>query len=589
MPFNIQVDRHKSRPVAIKAKFPPLMPERAGTGSGTFMTSVGSESGRTAAPPQDLGQGGRALRLEDDSMRFARNANRLKAAIAEIDARTKKVQKGIARARRLRSTFGGQAAADTARRRETAQVNILEGNLSMWTMRNNDQEAINMACREKINQLRIELTALKRVFNEHASEMKSSDAASAELYKKANQIENLRYQARERLKLVVQAHEAEDAEMCKKIARLDAFINLEQKKAMGRIDEVLKMVPEKSSSVGEKTQDNRTNSEAEASEDKETGENETPQRAGWAPPKPANEAEYVELHSEEEFKEAFDALGNDLGLVDPGEIAKIFLSKEAEMFELFRETERIHEKIRLNRQDLKSINEKSAVLHNEQMQANAASAKKLAAMQERIDKTRVKNRYQENRLANIRLQFSKIADQMNNFFTSVGCDDMEEPNSSTGAHAIAGTTRVGASSASMRQYLGATVGESNIMKYLGVIESKAISILDLYKKSLVQEGVDVSAFSQFMPGPSRPHGGMMDHLKIDAPKMDIQFYTHNREGATKAHEKKLERVAGPVSPMSREAIMAELRSNEDGNGGKRRRKIDSNLLKVGNQRPPKKP
>ena len=127
------------------------------------------------------------------------------------------------------------------------------------------------------------------------------------------------------------------------------------------------------------------------------------------------------------------------------------------------------------------------------------------------------------------------------------------------------------------------------MKYLGVIESKAISILDLYKKSLVQEGVDVSAFSQFMPGPSRPHGGMMDHLKIDAPKMDIQFYTHNREGATKAHEKKLERVAGPVSPMSREAIMAELRSNEDGNGGKRRRKIDSNLLKVGNQRPPKKP
>ena len=226
------------------------------------------------------------------------------------------------------------------------------------------------------------------------------------------------------------------------------------------------------------------------------------------------------------------------------------------------------------------VKEKSAALHNEQMQANAASAKKLASMQERIDKIRVKDRYQVSRLAKIRRQFSKIADQMSDCFTSIGCDDMDEPNSSIAIRQPGGNA-LGASSASMRQYLGATVGESNIMKYLGVIESKAIGIVDLYKRSLVREGIDVSAFDQFMPGPSRPHGGVMDRMKIDAPKMDIKFYTQNRGDAVKAREKKLDRVAGPVSPMSRAALMAELKSKEDGkNNRTKKRKIGSNLLKI---------
>jgi hypothetical protein len=578
MPFAIKVDRHKTRAVAINAKFPPLMPDRTGQSSGgsgaTFMTSISSSD--HMAPPPDLGgsDGGRVLRLEDDGMRFAKSANRLKAAIADIDARAKQVRKGITRARRLRSTFGGQAAAETARRREAAQVNMLEGNLSMWTMRDNDQAAINTSWREKINQLRIQLTALKRVFNEHAADMKRCDVETKELYLEANQIERLRSQARERLGLVVQAHEADDAETCRTIESLDAFIERQREKAMGRIDEVLNM----DSNTGAERQSNAA-AEAAASAAaaaEESGRKNAKKGAGWAPPKIANETTYVEVHSEKEFQEAFDTVGSALGLTDPLEITETFLSTEANMFELFRETERIHEKIRISRQDLRTVKEASAALHDEQMQANAASAKKLAAMQERIDKIRVKDRYQVNRLAKIRRQFSKIADQMSDCFTSIGCDDMDEPTSSMGSRA---GKSLGASSASMRQYLGATVGESNIMKYLGVIESKAIGVVDLYKHSLLREGIDVSAFDQFMPGPSRPHGGVMDRMKIDAPKMDIKFYTHNRGDAVKTREKKLDRVAGPVSPMSRAALMAELKSQEDAKNGKPK-KLGSHLLKI---------
>ena len=97
---------------------------------------------------------------------FAKSAVKLKQAIHEINKKSQQVTRGIQRERKRRSNFGGEAASKQAKRREAARMNTLEASLQMWTTRANECGQKNDRMREKINQLRINMTSLKRVFKQ---------------------------------------------------------------------------------------------------------------------------------------------------------------------------------------------------------------------------------------------------------------------------------------------------------------------------------------------------------------------------------------------------------------------------------------
>ena len=122
--------------------------------------------------------------------------------------------------------------------------------------------------------------------------------------------------------------------------------------------------------------------------------------------------------------------------------------------------------------------------------------------------------------------------------------------------------------------------ESNIMKYLGVIEAKTVEIVDNYKGRLACEGVDISAFKRFMVGPDRPTGKVVEMMHIDAPRMTITHLSSQRSDDVKKAEKKLERAAGPVAVMSRDAIRQELEAQSREKTQAKRRKGLSKKLKL---------
>ena len=137
---------------------------------------------------------------------------------------------------------------------------------------------------------------------------------------------------------------------------------------------------------------------------------------------------------------------------------------------------------------------------------------------------------------------------------------MDDPNSMHRSSSGGGSHNA---SATMRQYLGAKVNENNIVKYLGVIETKMTKVLNQYKEQLMSQGVDMKAYGANMIGPSRPHGDIPDMMFIDAPKMNITNLVHGRSKEKKDHDEKIHQSGvmkhhDPVSPMSRDAIQKEV-------------------------------
>ena len=57
------------------------------------------------------------------------------------------------------------------------------------------------------------------------------------------------------------------------------------------------------------------------------------------------------------------------------------------------------------------------------------------------------------------------------------------------------------------------------MRYMGVIEQRAGSIIDDYRKRLELEGRDVSAFKHFIASPTIKTGTLGGLMKIDSPTM----------------------------------------------------------------------
>ena len=585
----IQVERHKSsHTLNVKARFPPIIPDRDHPGGSHSSSSV-----QEMESVHDLGSGGKALVLEDAGTQFAKNAVKLRQAIATTDERTTQTMRGIQQARRRRSQFGGEAASKQAKRRETAKMNTLEASLQMWTMRDNECAQRNDVIRKRINQQRINMTSLKRVFNERCEDLRIAKEHVAEVMVDADAVEKLRQTAKEKLSKVIIDFETTDAHIRASIADANTYIDDANLRAMGRIDEVLQMIPPSPfKKMNQNDDDNDDTSTKKSGSGSSTfltsGSNDindsssssVRRSSGWKPPGNTNSTHepYIEIHSDEEYKHAFNAIGKAMGgLSDPKDIVEQFLANENNLFEHFRDVERIHEKIKLESNDLRTINTKYDQITQQQMNANAATKLKLDQMQSRIDKTKEKDLNQKRTLTKIKLIFKKITTRMSEMFSTLGCDDMDDPNG-LGRMAVGRSSgKDSKGSATMRQYLGATVSENNIIKYLGVIEAKTIEIYDRYLLRLEYDGVDIKQFGSHMNGPSRPHGNIRDLMHIEAPKMNITHLTHHRKEHVKQNEDKLEKGMmkqhEAVSPMSRDAIHKELMAveAEKMGGGKKRR------------------
>ena len=165
--------------------------------------------------------------------------------------------------------------------------------------------------------------------------------------------------------------------------------------------------------------------------------------------------------------------------------------------------------------------------------------------------------------------FKKITTRLSDMFSTLDCDDLDDPN---GLSSMQGGKGAHRGSATMRQYLGATVTENNVIKYLGVIEAKTIDIFDKYIARLEWEGLDVAKFSQGMNGPPRPHGDIRGLMSIAPPKMNI---TSLRKNDVRNNEENLEKGImkqhDVVSPKGRKEILKELMESEfNDKKGKRR-------------------
>ena len=199
--------------------------------------------------------------------------------------------------------------------------------------------------------------------------------------------------------------------------------------------------------------------------------------------------------------------GTDMGgIKDPNKIVEKYLYNETELFDYFREAERVHEKIRMESNQLRLITEKYDHMTKQQMAANSSLQSKLLQINQKIQRTKDKDMIQKKILKNIKKIFNKICTKISTTFSALGCDEMDDPSgmgrsgrsqrqsSSSGGHHSSNHT------ASMRQYLGATVAENNILKYMGVLEAKTVDVISKYKLLLEREGVDMKQYGTHMIG-----------------------------------------------------------------------------------------
>ena len=407
----MQVERHTSSTTQVLS-FPPLIPDRGNAPSNNLQ----SNNLQSEESIHDLGS--QVLILEDAGVNFAKSAVKLKQAIHEINKKSQQVTRGIQRERKRRSNFGGEAASKQAKRREAARMNTLEASLQMWTTRANECGQKNDRMREKINQLRINMTSLKRVFNERCDHLKTAKEDIALVMIDADVVEKLRQAAKLKLKSVLENYDTIDSELSEDIDAANKYIDDANVLAMERIDEVLKkkisikkdnrVVDEKDaySTLNNGNKKNKSNKKSRTGSGTFlTSGNEDETDQGWKPPSSnrKDSASYIEVHTDEEYKQAFEMIGSSMGgLTDPQDIVKQFLFNESNLFDIFQDVERLHQKIKYEKDDLNNINSKYDKITKSQIDANAATKAKLDQMQSRIDRTRSQDMLQTKTLKKIK-------------------------------------------------------------------------------------------------------------------------------------------------------------------------------------------
>ena len=100
------------------------------------------------------------------------------------------------------------------------------------------------------------------------------------------------------------------------------------------------------------------------------------------------------------------------GLTDPTDIVQQFLSNESNLFDHFRDCERVYETIKNNKNEVRHIKEKYNQMNSQATKANAAAQEKMGQLQRRIDQTRDKDKIQKRSLRKIKKNFDSIATRM---------------------------------------------------------------------------------------------------------------------------------------------------------------------------------
>jgi len=432
----IHVETHKtSHNFNLHSKFPPLLPNRN--------PDTRSNNGlQEMASVHELGSGGKSLQLEDSGTHHAKKAVKLRSRIAALDEQMRQVKRGLNRERHRRSSYGGAAASKQSKRREMAQLNQLESTLQMWTVRACDVSTKNDLLRDKINQKRIEMTALKRVFNERVQDLNESKENISQVMKEANKIEKQRIMAKEQLEYLLDNWANENERIEQHIADASTYIENTNVKAMERIDQVIKMGTAKDKKNRQAAEEMATGQEGNQGTQGKQGkqskgkhaniqkgkgttfitgggldsdeEEDTSRRSsGWKPNPTKTNNEYIEVHSEEEYRNAFEMIGEAMGgLTDPTDIVQQFLSNESNLFDHFRDCERVYETIKNNKNEVRHIKEKYNQMNSHATKANTAAQEKMGQLQRRIDQTRDKDKIQKRSLRKIKKNFDSIATRM---------------------------------------------------------------------------------------------------------------------------------------------------------------------------------
>ena len=391
------------------------------------------------ASVHELGSGGKSLQLEDSGTHHAKKAVKLRSRIAALDEQMRQVKRGLNRERHRRSSYGGAAASKQSKRREMAQLNQLESTLQMWTVRACDVSTKNDLLRDKINQKRIEMTALKRVFNERVQDLNESKENISQVMKEANKIEKQRIMAKEQLEYLLDNWANENERIEQHIADASTYIENTNVKAMERIDQVIKMGTAKDKKNRQAAEEMATGQEGNQGKqskqskgkhaniqkgkgttfitggglDSDEEEDASRRSSGWKPNPTKTNNEYIEVHSEEEYKNAFEMIGEAMGgLTDPTDIVQQFLSNESNLFDHFRDCERVYETIKNNKNEVRHIKEKYNQMNSHATKANTAAQEKMGQLQRRIDQTRDKDKIQKRSLRKIKKNFDSIATRM---------------------------------------------------------------------------------------------------------------------------------------------------------------------------------
>ena len=432
------------------SKFPPLIPDRPNNRSG-------SQPMEQQESIHALGSGGQSLVLEDSGTLHAKNALKLRQNIAAFDEQISQVKRGLHRERQRRSTFGGAAASKQSKRREMCKLNQLESLIMRYTLRSNDFGAKNDVLRAKINQQRIEMTALKRVFNERCEDLNVSKENIKNIMLQANTIEKQRLASKDKLAHVLDTYNNENEQLELNMSNASSYIESANERAMERIDQVLKMGNKKHREQQQQQEQQEQQERQKQSKSKKkarqnggstflTGGNDEDEEdgsrgsSGWKPNTTSGASDpnnYIEVHSEKEYKTAFDTIGQGMGgLTDPQDIVHTFLSNESGLFEHFRNCERVHEQIKIHKSDIRSIKSKYEQMTNDATKANAATKAKMDQLQERISRTQAKDKVQKRTLRKIKKNFDQIALRMSEMFSvlvrnfeQVGCVSLRSVSS----------------------------------------------------------------------------------------------------------------------------------------------------------------
>ena len=508
------------------------------------------------------------LGLEEAGVHYVTEIRDMKLATTRLDLQLKKVRAQIESCRKVRSKIGGQKAYFQALKKEKAVLNNWEAAVLMWTTRKNEVTAVNAKKREQINSLRREKMIMDKTFTETRNTLENTEDEIVKVMKDADMTNRAIEQAKSRLSMVWDDHEQQLERIEQGIQHVDEIVNNSRKKSL----EIMKSIE------GQKLHD----FDAEAK--KKVMEKETQEASMEASMMHSSKKKkrFVKTYTPAEYETAFKELKDHSGIDDINDCIAHFLEENEEQFVLYKKIQSLNEKIEDIGDQKDAILKQFMKEQEEDESKNAAARAKLKQFQDKLDRIRQNSKADRDRLDMLNAQFEQCAEGLSNVFTGLGCDVIAKKGKEHGSHKKGGT-------ATMMEFLGAAITQQNIMRYLGVIEQRAGSILLDYRNRLEQEGKNISAYKHFIAAPKIETGTLRKLMKIESPTMKDEALGDGYE--SKAEKEMLAKLAAANNakddvPHTKEELRAQYAAEiaaaaelqKPGKGGRRRRKRGTDMM-----------